>query len=212
MHIPSVISDLYTSSPSSPPHRSTALLPLTQQAFFDDAPHGCHGALKISAGGTVVTAVRTPSEYASVRVVPHCVAVGQQRALTVQLQGQPGGVAIGVLPVGHPTLSSEVLWLPGASGSALSNGCSWYTVCDGGGGRFYYGGKYRDAPVGFFSGAEVRAAVDRRSGSGNGVVRFYRNGKALQADPLLPIAFAEEAAFVVSFGYAGGGVKILSFE
>ena len=160
----------------------------------------------------MVTAVRTPSGYASVRVVPHCVAVGQQRALTVQLQGQPGGVAIGVLPVGHPNLSSADLFLPGHSLSALSNGCSWYTYPDGGGGRFYYGGKYRDAPVDFFSGAEVRAAVDRRSGSGNGVARFYRNGKALQTEPLLPIAFAEEAVFVVSCGHAGGGVKILSVE
>ena len=53
--------------------------------------------------------------------------------------------------------------------------------------------------------------MDRRSGNGNGVVRFYRNGKALQTKPL-PIAFAEKAVFVVSFGIAGGGVKILSFE
>ena len=159
----------------------------------------------------MVTAVRTPSGYAAVRVVPHCVAVGQQKALTVQLQGQSGGVAIGVLPVGHPNLSSEDLWLPGNSDSALSTGCCWYTYLDGSG-NFYYGGKERSAPVGFVSGDEVRTVVDRRSGSGNGVVRFYRNGKALLTEPLLPIAFPEEAVFVASFGYAGGGVKILSFE
>ena len=58
----------------------------------------------------------------------------------------------------------------------------------------------------------MRAAVDRRRGSGNGVVRFYRNGKALQTEPLLPIAFAEEAVFVVSFRYNGGVVKIVSFQ
>ena len=150
--------------------------------------------------------------FASVRVVPHCVAVGQQRALTVQLQGQPGGVAIGVLPVGHPNLSSDGLCLPGDSGSALSIGCSWYTYPDGSGGYFWHGGKYRDAPIGFVSGDEVRAVVDRRSGSGNGVVRFYRNGKALAEAEPLPIVFPEEAVFVVSFGFAGGGVKILSFE
>ena len=80
----------------------------------------------------MVTAVRDPGlYYASVRVVPHCVAVGQQRALTVQLQGQPGGVGIGVLPVGHPNLSSKDLFLPGDSGSALSIGCCWYTNLDG---------------------------------------------------------------------------------
>ena len=118
----------------------------------------------------MVTVVRDPGLcYASVWSVPHCVAVGQQKALTVQLQGQSGGVAIGVLPVGHPNLSSEDLWLPGASGSALSIGCCWYTVCDGSGGRFYYGGKERSAPAGFGSGDEVSAVVDRRSGSGNGV-------------------------------------------
>ena len=159
----------------------------------------------------MVTAVRTPSGYASVRVVPHCVAVGQQRALTVQLQGQPGGVAIGVLPVEHLNLSSKDLFLPGDSRSALSIGCSGYTNSDGSG-CFSYGGKSRAAPFGFVSGDEVRAVVDRRRGSGSGVVRFYRNGKALQPEPLLPIAFAEEAVFVVSFGYADAGVKILSFE
>ena len=160
----------------------------------------------------MVTQVRDPGLCdASVRVVPHCVAVGQQRALTVQLQGQPGGVAIGVLPVEHLNLSSKDLFLPGDSRSALSIGCSWYTNSDGSG-YFWHGGNIRASPIGFVSGDEVRAAVDRRSGSGNGVVRFYRNGKALLTEPLLPIAFPEEAVFVASFGYAGGGVKILSFE
>ena len=160
----------------------------------------------------MVTAVRDPGLcYASVRVVPHCVAVGQQRALTVQLQGQPGGVAIGVLPVEHLNLSSKDLFLPGDSRSALSIGCSWYTNSDGIG-CFWHGGNIRDAPVGFGSGVEVRAVVDRRRGSGNGVVWFYRNGKALAEAEPLPIVFPEEAVFVVSFGFAGGGVKILSFE
>ena len=109
--------------------------------------------------------------------------------------------------------------------SDISIGCSWYTISDGSG-YFWHGGKYRNAPigfdniglgniraapVGFVSGDEVRAAVDRRSGSGNGVARFYRNGKALQTEPL-PIAFPEEAVFVVSFAHAGGSIKILSVE
>ena len=160
----------------------------------------------------MVTQIRDPGLcYASVRVVPHCVAVGQQRALTVKVQSNAKGVGIGVLPVGHPNLSSEDLWLPGHSGCALCIDCSWYTNSDGIG-CFWHGGNIRDAPVGFGSGVEVRAVVDRRRGSGNGVVRFYRNGEALAEAELLPIVFPEEAVFVVSFGYACGGVKILSFE
>ena len=134
----------------------------------------------------------------------------------MQLQGQSGGVGIGVLPVGHPTLSSEDLWLPGDSDSALSNGCSWYTVCDGSGGRFYYGGKESSARVGFGSGDEVSAVVDRHThsgnGNGNGMVRFLRNGKALAKAEPLPIGFAEEAVLVVSFYNKGGGAKIVNFE
>ena len=167
----------------------------------------------------MVTQVRDPGLCdASVRVVPHCVAVGQQRAFTVQLQGQSGGVGIGVLPVGHPTLSSEDLWLPGDSDSALSNGCSWYTVCDGSGGRFYYGGKESSARVGFGSGDEVSVVVDRRThsgnDSGNGVVRFLRNGKALMSETErpLPIAFPGEAVFVVSSTFEGRSARIVRFE
>ena len=84
-----------------------------------------------------------------------------------------------------------------------------------GSGRFFYGGKYRAASVGFDSGNEVSAVVDRtHSGNGsNGVVRFLRNGKALAVElESLPIGFAEAAVFVVSFNYEGGSVKTVSFE
>ena len=167
----------------------------------------------------MVTQIRDPGLcYASVRVVPHYVAVGQQRDLTVQLQGQPGGVTIGVLPVEHHNHSSADLRLPGHSLSALSIGCCWYTVCDGGGGRFYYGGKERSAPVGFGSGDEVSAVVDRHThsgnGNGNGMVRFLRNGKALMSETErpLPIGFPEEAVFVVSFIWEGRSARIVRFE
>ena len=40
----------------------------------------------------MVTAVREPSRFATVRVVPHSVAVGQQRALTVKVQMTPAAV------------------------------------------------------------------------------------------------------------------------
>ena len=56
--------------------------------------------------------------------------------------------------------------------------------------------------------------VNRRTHSGNGsngVVRFLRNRKALMAEPL-PIGFAEEAVFVVSFEVEGGSAKIVSLE
>ena len=78
------------------------LLCSTLQAFFDNTPHGCHGALEVSAGGTVVTGMRRFSAFASVCVVPHNVALGQQRALTVKVTNvEKSGAAIGILPVGH---------------------------------------------------------------------------------------------------------------
>ena len=90
----------------------------------------------------------------------------------------------------------------GGSGSALSNGCSWYTAISGGG-HFFYGGARIDAPGRFDTGDEVSAAVDRRTHSGNGsngMVGFLRNWKALIAEAeTLPIEFAEEAVLVVSF-------------
>ena len=75
----------------------------------------------------------------------------------------------------------------------------------------------RYAPFSFGSGDDVSAVVDRRTHSGNGsngVVRFLRNGKALmaEAEPLLPIEFAEEAVLVMSFGLEGGSAKIVNFE
>ena len=163
----------------------------------------------------MVTAVREPRAVAVVRGVPHCVALGQQRAITLKVQNSSRGVAIGVLHVGHHNLSSDDLWMPEISSSALSNGCSWYARTDGSG-HFCYGGKRRDAPFGFVSGDEVSAVVDRRTHSdnvnGNGVVRFLRNGKALdEADPL-PVGFPEEAMLVVCFSFKGGSVNIVSFE
>ena len=68
------------------------------------AHHGCHGALEVSVGGTVVTAVRNPRDHATNRVMPHSVALGQQRALTVQVQ-MSTNIVIGVLPVGTTTLT-----------------------------------------------------------------------------------------------------------
>ena len=159
----------------------------------------------------MVTAVRTPSAFATVRVVPHSVALGQQRALTMKLQNSSKGVSFGVVPVGHPKLSSNGLMMPGHCESALSKGCCW---CTFGIGIFYNGGKYRAAPVGFACGDEVRVVVDRRPHSGNGsngVVQFFLNDKALEAEPL-PIGFVEEAVLVVSFYFKGDGVKIVSFE
>ena len=145
----------------------------------------------------MVTAVRQPSQYVIVRIVPHFVALGQQRVLTVQLQmSDYRGVAIGVLPVGHINLSSDSLWLPGDSNSSLSNGCSWCTYGKGIG-HFFYRGSHHDAPFGFANDDEVSAVVDRLTHSGNGsngVVRFLRNGKALAEAEPLPIGFAEEAA------------------
>ena len=161
----------------------------------------------------MVTAVRQPSPYVIVRIVPHFVALGQQRVLTVQLQmSDYRGVAIGVLPVGHINLSSDSLWLPGDSNSSLSNGCSWYTIIRGRG-YFFYGGKCRAAPVGFGSGDEVSAVVDRHtnSRSENGVLWFLCNGKALVEVEPLPIGFAKDAVLVISFRYSGSA-KIVSFE
>ena len=164
----------------------------------------------------MVTAVLKPAfvSYATVRVVPHSVALGQQRAITVKVQIPSNGVVIGVLHVGHPNLSSEGLRVPGSSGSALFNGCSWCTYGDGSG-HFFYGGKYRAASVDFVSGDEVSAVVDRRTHSGNGsngVVRFIRNEKTLEKAEPLPIGFTEEAVLVMSFRFIGGIVKIVSFE
>ena len=92
-------------------------------------------------------------------------------------------------------------------------GCSWYSDYNGRG-YFYNGGNICGASVGFVSGDEVSAVVNRRTHSGNGsngVVRFLRNRKALMAEPL-PIGFAEEAVFVVSFEVEGGSAKIVSLE
>ena len=55
----------------------------------------------------------------------------------------------------------------------------------------------------------ITAEVDRRYG--NGVVRFYRNGYAVEAEPL-PIAFSEEAVFVVTFGFEGASARIVGFS
>ena len=87
-----------------------------------------------------------------------------------------------------------------------------------GSGRFYYGGKGRSAPVGFGSGDEVSAVVDRHThsgnGNGNGMVRFLRNGKALMSETErpLPIAFPGEAVFVVSSTFEGRSARIVRFE
>ena len=192
------------------------LLCPTLQAFFDKSPHCCHGALEVSAGGTVITAVRDPSHYATVWVVPHSVALGQQRCLTVQLRmPQCKAVAVGVLPVGHPNLSDDGLGVPGYLDSALSNGCSWYTDYYSRG-LFFYSGKECAAPFGLSSWDEASAVVDRRthckSDNGNGEVRFLCNGKALEDTEPLPIGFAEEAVLVICFGLEGGGAKIICFE
>ena len=54
----------------------------------------------------MVTAVRQPSPYVIVRIVPHFVALGQQRVLTVQLQmSDYRGVAIGYSLWGTSTLA-----------------------------------------------------------------------------------------------------------
>ena len=87
----------------------------------------------------MVIAVRQPTyvRYATVRVVPHSVALGQQRCLTVNMQmSKYKGVVIGVLPVGHQNLSTDGLNVPGDITSALYNGCSWYTRYDGSGSSF----------------------------------------------------------------------------
>ena len=55
----------------------------------------------------------------------------------------------------------------------------------------------------------ITAEVDRRYG--NGVVRFYRNGYAVEAEPL-HIAFSEEAVFVVTFGFEGASSRIEGFS
>ena len=46
----------------------------------------------------------------------------------------------------------------------------------------------------------------------NGVVRFLRNGKALEEAKPLHIGFAEEAVLVVNFYYESESVNIVSFE
>ena len=74
-------------------------------------------------------------------------------------------------------------------------------------------------PVGFRSGDEVSAVVDRPTHSGNdngnGVVGFLRNweGTGTGTAPV-PIGFAEEDVLVISFGggFVGGGARIVSFE
>ena len=145
----------------------------------------------------MVIAVRYIVRYATVRVVPHSVVVGQQRCLTVKLRHTKKGIGIGVLPVGHHNLNSDDLGITGESGSYLSNGCIWYTTF-GGRGYFTYGGKVHAAPVGLDSGDEVSAAVDRRTNSGNGskgVVRFLRNGKALDTEPLCPLGLPWRPSF-----------------
>ena len=121
--------------------------------------------MDVSAVGTVVIAVRYIVRYATVRVVPHSVVVGQQRCLTVKLRHTKKGIGIGVLPVGHHNLNSDDLGITGESGSYLSNGCIWYTTF-GGRGYFTYGGKVHAAPVGLDSGDEVSAVVDRRTNVG----------------------------------------------
>ena len=163
----------------------------------------------------MVTAAREPKPCATVRVVPHSVALGQQKCLTVKVQMPSAyvSVGVGVLPVDHPDLSSDDLDVPGDSDSALYNGCSWYTYGDGSG-HFYYSRTWRVAPAAFVSGDEVSTVVDRRThsdnGSGNGVVRFLRNGKALPEAEPLPIGFAREAVLVVNFCCSGGREKIVS--
>ena len=75
--------------------------------------------------------------------------------------------------------------------------------------RFYNGGKGRRSDCGFVSGDVITAEVDRRYGTG--VVRFYSNDDAVEAEPL-PIAFSEEAAFVVTFGFEGASARIVGFS
>ena len=93
-------------------------------------------------------------------------------------------------------------------------GCSWYSDYHDRG-YFFNGGNICGASVGFVSGDEVSAVVDRLTHSGNGsygVVRFLRNGKALEMEEPLPIGFSEEAVLVICFGLEGEGAKIVSFE
>ena len=179
------------------------------QAYFDKSPQGCHGTLKVSAGRTVVTAVHLPRyvAFAMVRVLPHRVALGQQGCLTLKVLNAYG-VAIVVLPMWHPPLSSGSQDVPGYRNS----GCCWWRY--GGWAYFYNGGQGHDAPAVFDRDDEVSVAVDRHTSSGNssnGAVWFLRNGKPLANTQPLPIQFAEEATLVVGFGNRQGKAKIVSF-
>ena len=78
------------------------------QAFFGNTTRDCNGALEVSTGGSVVTAVRTAE-----LIVSQSVVLGQQRAHTVQVQNPTKGVVIGVLPAWHSVLSSDGLTVPG---------------------------------------------------------------------------------------------------
>ena len=56
---------------------------------------------------------------------------------------------------------------------------------------------------------EDKVTLDSRYGTG--VVRFYSNGDAVEAEPL-PTTFSEEAVFVVTFGFEGASARIVGFS
>ena len=176
----------------------------------DHSPHGCHRFLRVFLDGSEVTALRIPKEFfASVRVVPHTVGMGQVRSLSVVVLKAEKAVALLLIPVGHPSLCVDGLQRPGLQGT-LSRGCCWSTHTKSRGmARFYNGGKGRRSHCGFVSGDVITAEVDRRYGTG--VVRFYSNGDAVEAEPL-PIAFSEEAVFVVTFGFEDASARIVGFS
>ena len=170
---------------------------------FNHGPHGCHRFLRVSLDGSEVTALRIPKEFfASVRVVPHTVDMGKVRSLSVVVLKAEKAVALGIIPVGHSSLCVDGLQGPGLQG-ILSRGCCWSTHTKNGGmARFYNGGKGRRSHCGFASGDVITAEVDRRYGTG--VVRFYRNGDAVEAEPL-PIASS-------AFGFEGASARIVGFS
>ena len=177
---------------------------------FDKSPHGCHGAVEVSANATVVTAQRSPKSVACARVVRHTVAVGQRRSLTVQVLISAYGVGIGIIPVWHSSLSSDDFYTHGDI-ICLSLGCCWLTEDNGPScvGSFVYGGTSRLAAFCFVSGDEVMLKMNRRRV--NEVMRFRCNVEVVEMEPL-SIGFTEEAALMVSFTCAGADAKVVKLS
>ena len=97
-------------------HTTDDFLP---NVVLDNSVDGCHFAIKVSVDGTEVTTLRRPSKgLATVLGIPHTVAVGQRRSLTIKVRmSNKRCVSIGVLPAGHPHLAVIVSFLSAVAGT-----------------------------------------------------------------------------------------------